>query len=244
MNKQTKPSMTAKPSVTAKTLTNGIIKENPVLVTMLGICPTLAVTTTLVNAIGMGIATTFVLICSNISICLLKKVIPSQVRLPCYIVIIAGFVTFVEKMLAAFVPLLHESLGLFLPLIAVNCIVFGRAEVFASKKENNAALSALDGLGMGIGFTLALVLMGSLREIFGNGTLLDGTNLAVSLPILSDNPLSILVLPAGGFFTYAIIIAVMNKITNKSGREIGCASCPSRTTCKFKSNHVHNSEDS
>jgi electron transport complex protein RnfE len=223
------------------TLTKGILKENPVLVTMLGICPILAVTTTLINAIGMGIATTFVLICSNISISLLKRVIPSQVRLPCYIVIIAGFVTFVEKMLGAFVPVLHESLGLFLPLIAVNCIVFGRAEVFASKKENNAVLSALDGLGMGAGFTLALILMGSVREIFGFGTLLSDTPFAIEIPIAVSTPVQLFIYPAGGFFTYAIIIAVMNKLTNKSGKEIGCASCPSRATCKINKN-IHNEE--
>jgi electron transport complex protein RnfE len=218
----------------AKTLTKGIIKENPVLVTMLGICPTLAVTTTLINGIGMGVATTFVLICSNISISLLKGLIPNQVRLPCYIVIIAGFVTLVEKILAAYVPVLYDSLGLFLPLIAVNCIVFGRAELFASKKENNAALSALDGLGMGLGFTLALIMMGAIREILGFGTLLAETPYVTEIPILSENPLMIFIFPAGGFFTYAIIIAVMNKLTNKPGREIGCASCPSRSTCAFK----------
>ena len=218
-----------------KTLTNGILKENPVLVTMLGICPTLAVTNNLVNGLGMGIATTFVLICSNITISLLKGVIPSQVRLPCYIVIIAGFVTFVEKILAAFNPInLYESLGLFLPLIAVNCIVFGRAEVFASKKENGPVLSALDGMGMGIGFTLALALMGIIREILGNGTLLDGTDFIIKLPLASENPVALFILPAGGFFTYAIIIAVMNKLTNKSGREISCENCPSKNNCKFK----------
>jgi electron transport complex protein RnfE len=194
--------------------TNGILKENPVFVTMLGICPTLAVTNTLVNGLGMGIATTFVLICSNITISLLKNIIPSQVRLPCYIIVIAGFVTFVEKVLAAYNPLnLYESLGLFLPLIAVNCVVFGRAEVFASK--NNPFLSALDGAGTGIGFTLALALMGGLRELLGS-----------AMPIF--------VYPAGGFFTYAVIIAVMNKLKKQSGREIGCANCPARNTCKAK----------
>jgi electron transport complex protein RnfE len=216
-----------------QTLTNGIIKENPVLVMLLGICPVLAVTTTFINGLGMGIATTFVLICSNITICLLKNIIPVQVRLPCYIVIIAGFVTLVEKILAAYVPALYDSLGLFLPLIAVNCVVFGRAELFASKKENNAWLSSLDGLGTGIGFTLALVLMGGIREILGSGTLLDGTDLIKHLPIISETPMIIFILPAGGFFTYAMIIAVMNKLTKKSGREIGCEKCPSRSTCRF-----------
>jgi len=215
---------------TLKILTNGIIKENPVLVTMLGICPTLAVTTTLIDGLGMGIATTFVLICSNMTISLLKRVIPSQVRLPCYIVIIAGFVTFVEKILAAYNPMnLYESLGLFLPLIAVNCIVFGRAELFASKKENNPALSALDGLGMGLGFTFALALMGIIREILGNGSILG-----FDLPLLSENPVFLFSLPAGGFFTYAIVIAVMNKLLKKTPREIGCENCPSKNNCRHR----------
>lgn len=223
--------MTNKP---LNVLTNGILKENPVLVTLLGMCPALAVTTTLINGLGMGIATTFVLICSNISISLLKNIIPTQVRLPCYIVIIAGFVTFVEKILAAYIPPLYDSLGLFLPLIAVNCIVFGRAEVFASK--HNAGLSALDGLGTGLGFTLALVLMGTTREILGEGTLFAGSDFVLHLPVISDNPMAVFAFPAGGFFTFAIIIAVMNKLTDKPNREIGCENCPSRNTCKHRNN--------
>jgi electron transport complex protein RnfE len=213
----------------ANIFTNGILKENPVLVTLLGMCPSLAVTTTAMNGLGLGIATLFVLLCSNVTISLLKNIIPSKVRLPCYIVTIAGFVTFVDKMIGAFVPALYDSLGLFLPLIAVNCIVFGRAELFASK--NNPALSALDGLGMGIGFTWVLFLMGGVREILGSGTLLAGTRFAVELPVLSDNPMLLFIFPAGGFFTFAMMITVVNRLTNKPPREIGCANCPSRATC-------------
>ena len=142
-------------------LTNGIIKENPVLVLVLGTCPTLAVTTMAVNGIGMGIAATLVLICSNIVISLLKKVIPDSVRIPCYIVVIASFVTVVQFLVKAFAPDLDKALGVFLPLIVVNCIILGRAEMFANK--NSVLKSALDGLGMGIGFTLALLCMGSVN---------------------------------------------------------------------------------
>jgi electron transport complex protein RnfE len=216
---------------TMKTFTNGIIKENPVLVTLLGMCPALAVTTTFFNGFGMGIATTFVLICSNVTVSLLKNIIPAQVRLPCYIIVIAGFVTFVEKILAAYMPLLYDSLGLFLPLIAVNCIVFGRAELFASK--NNPGLSALDGLGMGIGFTLALVLMGCVRELLGFGTILAETDFVIHLPILSENPMVLFILPAGGFFTFAVIIAVMNKLKKQPPHVKNCENCPSRRICKL-----------
>ncbi|MCL1789544.1 MAG: electron transport complex subunit E [Oscillospiraceae bacterium] len=208
---------------------NGIIKENPVLTTMLGMCPLLAVTTTAANGLGLGFATIFVLICSNFTISLLNKIIPDQVRLPCYIVTIAGFVTFADKMIGAFVPVLYSSLGIFLPLITVNCIILGRAELFASK--NNPFLSALDGLGMGFGFTWVLFFMGAIREILGSGTFLAGTSLAVKLPFLFDNPVMLFIFPAGGFFTFAMIIAVVNKLSNKPPREIGCANCPSKNIC-------------
>ncbi len=161
----------AKPSYLA-TLTNGIIKENPVLVLILGTCPTLAVTTMAINGLGMGLAATVVLICSNIVISLLKKVIPDTVRIPCYIVVIAAFVTIVQFLVKAYAPALDSALGVFLPLIVVNCIILGRAEMFANK--NDVISSALDGLGMGIGFTLALFCMGSVREILGNGTWMSG----------------------------------------------------------------------
>ena len=220
----------------AAIFTNGILKENPVLVTLLGMCPTLAVTTTAMNGLGLGVATVFVLLCSNITVSLLKNVIPSQVRLPCFIVTIAGFVTLADRMIGAFVPVLYNSLGLFLPLIAVNCIVLGRAEVFASK--NSTALSALDGLGMGIGFTWVLFLMGGIRELFGSGTFMAGTPFAVELPALSTNPMMLFIFPAGGFFTFAMIIAVVNKLSKKPPREFGCENCPCKKSC------TRNSHDS
>lgn len=200
-------------------LTGGILKENPTLVMMLGTCPTLAVTKSAANSVGMGLATMFVLICSNLVISLLKKVIPKQVRLPCYIVIIAGFVTFVSLMLRVFVPELYEHLGLFLSLITVNCIILARAEVFASK--NSAADSVLDGVGMGIGFTLALFAIGSIREVLGSGSWFG-----FALPLGKIEPLSIMVQPAGGFFTYGAVIAAVTLITKKR-RDIGCENCPS-----------------
>lgn len=214
------------------TLTNGIVKENPVLVMLLGMCPSLAVTTTAMNGLGLGIATLFVLLCSNVTISLLKGFIPNQVRLPCYIVTIAGFVTFADTMIGAYIPVLYNSLGLFLPLIVVNCVILSRAELFASK--NNPLLSALDGLGTGIGFTWVLFLMGGFREILGSGTFLAGTPFVVELPVLSENPMMLFIFPAGGFFTFAMIVAVVNKISKKPPREVGCESCPSKSICKYK----------
>ena len=192
-------------------LTKGIIKENPVLVTLLGMCPTLAVTTMASNGIGMGLATTFVLICSNLAISLLKNVIPKAVRLPCFIVIIASFVTLIEFLMKGYLPELYSSLGLFLSLITVNCIILGRAEAFASK--NNPLKSVLDGLGMGIGFTLALFLMGSIREIFGAGTWFG---IDLHLP----TTMSVFIMPAGGFFVLGVIIAVVNKLANKKAPQV------------------------
>ena len=173
--------------------TKGIIKENPVLVTLLGMCPTLAVTVLAENGIGMGLATTFVLVCSNAVISLLKNVIPKAVRLPCFIVIIAGFVTFIDFMMKGYLPQLHSALGVFLQLITVNCIILGRAEAFASR--NSIGRSVLDGLGMGIGFTLALFAMGSVREILGLGSWFG-----MKIPVLSEKPMTIFIMPAGGFF--------------------------------------------
>lgn len=212
-----------------KDFTKGFVKENPVLVTLLGMCPTLAVTTMASNGIGMGLATTFVLTGSNIVISLLKKIIPDAVRLPCYIVIIAGFVTLIEFLLKGYVPALYDSLGIFLSLITVNCIILGRAEIFASK--NKLIPSILDGLGMGLGFTLALFIMGAIREIIGTGSIF-GT----SIPFISQNPMSIFIMPAGGFFTLGVIIAVVNKLKNKKPpKEISCASCPNANACSLKS---------
>ena len=172
--------MSKKPSK-LQILTNGILNENPVLRLVLGTCPTLAVTTMASNGIGMGLAATFVLLCSNIVISALRKIIPDQVRIPCYITVIAGFVSVVQMLVKAFVPALDSALGVYLPLIVVNCIILGRAEMFASK--NGVIDSALDGIGMGIGFTITLTIMGTIREVLGSGTWMSGLDgLITSLP--------------------------------------------------------------
>lgn len=192
--------------------TKGLIKENPVLRLILGTCPTLAVTTSTKNGLGMGLAATFVLIGSNLIISMLRKVIPDKVRIPAFITIIAGFVTIIQMLMQAFLPELNDALGIFIPLITVNCIILARAEMFANK---NAVLpSVLDGLGMGIGFTSALFLMGSIREIIGNGTILD-----IPLPVLQAGgwiePTSIFILPPGGFFVFGVLIALANRLSDK-----------------------------
>ena len=212
-------------------VTKGIIKENPVLVLLLGTCPTLAVTTSAINGLGMGISAMVVLICSNIVISILKKVIPSTVRIPCYIVVIAGFVTIVQQLLKAYVPSLDAALGLFIPLIVVNCIILGRAEMFASK--NSVVDSALDGLGMGIGFTLALGMMGLIRELLGSGT---AFGITITADVLS--PIGIFMLAPGGFFVYAILIAAVNWATKGKGvkkKEFRCQGCPMAATCGERS---------
>ncbi len=207
-------------------LTKGIIKENPTLVGLLGMCPTLAVTNQAINGIGMGLATTFVLVCSNTVISLLKKAIPSTVRLPSFIVIIAGFVTLIEFLMKGYLPDVYSSLGIFLPLITVNCIILGRAEAFASK--NSVGASVLDGLGMGIGFTLALTVMASIREILGSGSFMG-----IKIPVLCDNSMLMFIMPCGGFFVLGCIIALVNKLANKKPpKEISCAGCPHAAICK------------
>ncbi len=208
-------------------LTKGIIKENPVLVLLLGTCPTLATTTSALNGLGMGVSTLAVLVCSNIAIALLKNVIPSKVRIPCYIVVIAGFVTIVQFLLKAYMPALDASLGLFIPLIVVNCIILGRAEMFASK--NGVLDSALDGLGMGIGFTCALGVMGLIREFLGSGTLF---NISVTPEALT--PAGIFMLAPGGFFIFAILIAAINYFTKGKAikkKEFGCEGCAMSDNC-------------
>ena len=192
-------------------LTNGFIKENPVLVLVLGTCPTLAVTTSVINGVGMGISATAVLICSNIVISILKNIIPDKVRIPCYIVVIASFVTVVQLLLQAYVPSLYQSLGRFIPLSVVNCIILGRAEAFANK--NSVIDSLLDGVGMGIGFTFALFLMGAMRELLGAGTL-------VGFPILSNfiPGMGIFNLAPGGFFAYAVIMAGVAYLTRDKSK--------------------------
>ena len=210
--------------------TNGLVKENPVLRLVLGTCPTLAVTTAVSNGIGMGIAATFVLFCSNIAISAVRKVIPDKVRLPAYITVIATFVTIVQMLVKAFVPALDESLGVFLPLIVVNCIILGRAEMFASK--NGVLDSALDGLGMGLGFTATLLVMASIREILGAGTFF-GMRL---LP--EENCITMMGTPPGGFFTFGVLMALVVFIETKMGqrkkRSIGCEGCPSAANCQSK----------
>ena len=210
-----------------KEFTKGLIKENPTLVSLLGMCPTLAITTMAFNAIGMGAAATFVLVCSNVVISLLKNIIPKSVRLPCYIVVIAGFVTLVQLLLQAFLPPVYDALGIYLPLITVNCIILGRAEMFASK--NNLFPSIMVALGMGLGFTLALFLMGSLREIFGSGSWL-GMNIPFDI-----TPMNVFIMPAGGFFVLGCIIAFVNKLANKKPpQKIGCENCPNASACQNK----------
>ena len=185
-------------------LTKGVIKENPTLVMLLGMCPTLAVTTQAANGVGMGLATTFVLLGSNIVISSLRKVIPDKVRIPAFIVIIASFVTLIGFLLEGFVPTLYESLGIYLTLITVNCIIFGRAEMFASK--NGVIASACDAVGMGIGFTLALFVMGSVREILGAGQWMG-----MDIPVIHDNPMLLFIMPAGGFFTLKVLIPLSQR---------------------------------
>lgn len=191
-----------------KEFTKGFVKENPLLVLVLGTCPALAVTTSAINGIGMGMATTFVLTMSNILISLLKNFIPNKVRIPAFIVIIATFVTIVDLVMKAFVPDLYKALGVFIPLIVVNCIILGRAEAFAQK--NNVFYALLDGLGMGLGFTLAIFTMGSIREILGNGSIFD-------IKFLSTEASTILIfiMPPGAFLTFGYLMLLMNKLKAK-----------------------------
>lgn len=200
---------TAKPSsIAGKIIKNGIIDENPTFRLVLGMCPTLAVTTAVSNALGMGAAATFVLICSNMVIALLRNFIPAKVRIPAYVVIIAAFVTIVQLLMKAFLPALDSALGIFIPLIVVNCIILGRAEAFASK--NQVVPSILDGLGMGIGFTLALTLIATIREILGNGTFLGISLFGPDYP-----PALIMILAPGGFITLGLLLGLINKIMKK-----------------------------
>ena len=189
-----------------KTLLNGIFKENPTFVQFLGMCPTLAVTTAAINGVGMGLSTAAVLICSNIFISLLRKFIPEKVRIAAYVVVIASFVTIVDKVMQAYVPSLSESLGLYIPLIVVNCIILGRAEAFASK--NGVVKAAVDGLGMGIGFTVALAIIGSIREILGAGSIFG-----IALFGESFQPMTIMILPPGAFLTLGLVVMVINIIS-------------------------------
>ncbi|MBR6939484.1 MAG: electron transport complex subunit E [Clostridia bacterium] len=226
----------------AREFSKGIIKENPVLRLVLGTCPTLATSVSVTNSIGMGIAATLVLICSNVVISALRKIIPSKIRIPAYIVVIASFVTIVQMLVKAFVPALNDALGVYLPLIVVNCIILGRAEAFAGK--NSVPASFLDGLGMGIGFTFALVVMATVREVLGSGSFLDGINSLTRLfgvesftgfhNILSD-PIGIFIMAPGGFLVFGLIMALANKVAEGKGKpkaELGgCAACPMAKSC-------------
>ena len=222
-------------------LKNGIITENPTFVLTLGMCPTLAVTTSAVNGLGMGLSTTVVLICSNLLISLFRKVIPNGVRMPAYIVIVASLVTVVQFLMQAYLPSLSAALGVYIPLIVVNCIILGRAEMFANK--NGVLDSALDGIGMGLGFTLSLTCIGAVREIIGNGTIFSGfflggedlvAKITIAIPFISEHPMLIIALAPGGFFVYACAIAVVNKILASKGkkpRDFGCQGCALASMC-------------
>lgn len=220
-------------------LLRGIIAENPVLILILGTCPTLATTTSLVSAFSMGIAATIVLVCSNIVISALRKIIPDMVRIPCYIVIIAAFVTAVQMLLQAFLPSVYDMLGVYLALIVVNCIILGRAEMYARK--NTVLDSALDGLGMGIGFLAALLLMALPREVLGNGSFAG-----IEIPFLQSFKIPVLAQAPGGFLVYGILIAIMNKLTEKKGgvkkKSFSCEGCPSAAVCNKTSCDEKNSE--
>ena len=210
-----------------KEFTKGIIKENPVLCLVLGTCPTLAVTTSASNAIGMGVAATAVLVCSNAVISLLRKVIPDKVRIPAYITIIAGFVSVVQMLVKAFAPTINDSLGIYLPLIVVNCIILGRAEMFAGK--NPVLPSILDGLGMGVGFTAALLCMGIIRELLGSGSLFGMQLMPVQILIF--------ILPPGGFFVFGMLIMLANKLNTRAGKKVKttpCDGCPMAENCSTK----------
>ncbi len=217
-------------------LYNGIVKENPTFVQMLGMCPTLAVTTSAINGAGMGLATTVILTMSNLVISLLRKVIPDKVRIPAYIVVIASFVTIVQFIMQAYVPSLYESLGIFIPLIVVNCIILGRAESYASK--NSVIPSIFDGIGMGLGFTVGLTVIGVIREFLGSGTIFN-----IQILPESFETISIFVFAPGAFLVLAFIIAFINKMNivkaKKAGKEpelctlADCANCQN-AACKGK----------
>ncbi len=194
-----------------KTFTNGLIKENPIFTLLLGMCSTLALSTQAVNGIGMGVAVTFVLVCSNVFISALRKVIPNTVRIPCYVVVIATFVTIVQMVMKAYLPALDKSMGVFIPLIVVNCIILGRAESFANK--NNVILSIADGLGMGVGYTLALTFIGIVRELIGAGTVFGITLLGAWY-----EPMILIILPPGAFIVLGLLMGGLNKLQQKGDK--------------------------
>ncbi len=209
-------------------LLRGIIEENPVLILVLGTCPTLATTGNVISALSMGLAATFVLVCSNAAISALRKIIPDTVRIPCYIVIIAGFVTVLQMLMQAYLPSIYDMLGVYLALIVVNCIILGRAEMFARK--NPVLDSVFDGLGMGIGFLVALVAMATIREVLGAGSFAG-----FAIPFMDYFKIPILTQAPGGYLVFGIMIAIMNKITAKKGgvkkKSFSCEGCPTAHLC-------------
>ncbi len=221
--------MTMEKKCSAKDLIlNGILFENPVFVLVLGTCPTLAVSTTLLGAISMGLAAMVVLMCSNAVISLLRKVIPDTVRIPCYIVVIAAFVTLVQMIMHAYLPDLYELLGIYLALITVNCIILGRAEMYANK--NSVGKSVLDGLGMGLGFTVALALMATVREVLGSATFFG-----IAIPFLEPFKIAFLQQAPGGFFVFGLMIALTSFVTKgkyPKKKSFSCEGCPSAAVCK------------
>lgn len=225
--------LTLDPKGKGRIVANGIFASNPVFRLVLGMCPTLAISTSAFNGLGMGIAATVVLVCSNLLVSLLRKVIPDRVRIPAYVLIIATFVTMVEMLLRKFVPALYDALGIYLPLIVVNCIILARAEAFAS--QNGVGDSVLDGLGMGLGFTLALVLLGFIREFLGAGTVFVGelgdASFGLVLGDMPDYAMSVFVLPAGGFLTLGLVMAAINAISAKAekDRQSKCAAAAEET---------------
>ena len=209
-------------------LLKGIITENPVLILVLGTCPTLATTGDVISALSMGLAATFVLVCSNAVISALRKIIPDKVRIPCYIVIIAGFVTVLQMLMQAYLPSIYDMLGVYLALIVVNCIILGRAEMFARK--NPVLDSVFDGLGMGIGFLVALLSIATIREVIGAGTFAG-----IAIPYIDAIKIPILTQAPGGYLVFGIVIAIMNVVTAKRGgvkkKSFSCEGCPSASTC-------------
>lgn len=209
----------------------GIFKENPIFILMLGLCPTLAVTTSVINGIGMGLATLFVLLGSNLVISLIRGIVPEKVRIPIFIVVIASFVTIVDLFMQAYTPPLAEALGIFIPLIVVNCIILGRAEAFASKHKPGASLA--DGLGMAIGFLLALVLLALIREVLGSGTItlrMMGIGPRLTIPLLAENKLVVMILPPGAFLTLGLLMAFFNSIRKQPN--------PNTNTYTLADNHI------
>ncbi len=206
----------------------GIIKENPVLILVLGTCPTLATTSSVISAVSMGIVATIVLVCSNLVISLLRNIIPNTVRIPCYIVVIASFVTAMQMLLQAYLPSIYDMLGVYLALVVVNCIILGRAEMFARK--NPVGSSILDGLGMGIGFLLALLIMATIREVLGAGSFAG-----FEIPVLSQFKIPILTQAPGGYLVFGLVIAAMNAITAKQGgvrrKSFSCEGCAMKENC-------------